>query len=79
MNEDTLFLVLTVARQIDGEYIFIKTEKAYREASMANDLMQRLKLNYTKDGKAIAVNLMTPHGEVPCHCEIGVFEVKIEK
>lgn len=71
--------VLTVARMIDGEYIFIKTERAFKESSKANDLMQVLKSQYTsKEGKTIPVVLMTPHGEVSCHCEIGVFEVNLE-
>ena len=77
--DENIFLVLTVARQIDGEYIFIKTERGFKTQEKADELMQTLKSQYTtSDGKAAPVTLMTPHGEVPCHCEIGVFEVKIE-
>ena len=30
------FAVITVARQIEGEYVAIRTEKAYRKASSAD-------------------------------------------
>ena len=64
---ESVFVVLSIARQIDGEYIFVKSEKAFRTPQKANELLQILKGQYTKDGQLLPVNLMTPHGEVQCH------------
>ena len=75
-----VFAVMTVARQIEGEYVFIKTEKGFAASEKADALMTQLKSQYTTpDGKAAAVNLKTPHGDIPCHCAIGVFELEIEE
>jgi uncharacterized membrane protein len=82
-NEDarrkTIFCVLTVARQIHGEYILIKTERAFTTQEKANELLYVLKAQYTKDGKAVPITVTTEHGEIACHCEIGVFEVDLEE
>lgn len=66
--------VLSVARQIDGEYVFIKTEKAFKAQALAEAYVQQLK---TKFAEAVVLN--TPHGDVPCRCEIGVFELEVEE
>ena len=70
---------MTVARQIHGEYVFIRSNKAFHTEVEANDLLYVLKAQYAKDGKAVPITLTTEHGEVPCHCEIGVFEVDLEE
>lgn len=76
--DEKIFHVIMVARQIDGEYVFIRSEKAFKDSDRANNFMQTLKDQYMKDGKTVPVMLMTPHGDIPCNCEIGIFEVKIE-
>lgn len=75
---DTVFAVITVARQLEGEYVFIKTEKAFRQASKADELLKKLKAQYsTSDGKVIPQLISTPNGNAECFCEVGVFELEL--
>lgn len=76
--ENTVYLILNIARQIDGEYVFVRPERAFVKKEMADELLQLLKSQSLKDGVQIPVNLMTPHGEVQCYMEVGVFEIKVE-
>lgn len=76
---ETVFAVITVARQIDGEYVFIKTERAFRKASKADKLLKELKKMYaTPEGTVKAVKVTTPTGEAECICEVGAFELELE-
>jgi glyoxylate utilization-related uncharacterized protein len=76
---ETVFAVITVARQIEGEYVFIKTEKAFRQASKADELLKKLKAQYaTSDGKIVPQLISTPNGDAECFCEVGAFELEIE-
>jgi len=70
---------MSVARQIHGEWVFVQTQRAFETEEKANDFLYVLKAQYTKDGNAVPVTLKTEHGEVSCHCELGVFEVELEK
>ena len=65
--------VLSLARQIDGEYVFVKTEKAFKQKASAEAFVAQLKKTFNE-----AVVLNTPHGDVPCRCEIGIFELEVE-
>lgn len=74
-----VFAVITVARQVEGEYVFIKTEKAFGSAKKADSLLQKLKSQYTTpDGKVNVVNIATPQGDAECFCEVGAFEIELE-
>jgi hypothetical protein len=73
-----VFAVITVARQVEGEYIFIKTEKAFSSAKKADSLLQSLKSQYSTDGKVNIVNIATPQGDAECFCEVGAFEIELE-
>ena len=76
---ETVFAVITVARQIEGEYVFIKTEKAFRQASKADELLKKLKAQYsTPEGKIIPQKVQTPTGEAECFCEVGAFELELD-
>lgn len=76
----SLYAVITVARQIDGEYVFIKTEKAFKSAKKADDLLRFLKKQYVdEEGKWKPQKVVTPQGEANCQCEVGVFEIEIEE
>ena len=73
-----LFIVLTIARQVDGEYVFVKTEQAFQQAKNADALLKKLKGDYAMpDGKFKPVELTTGQGAAICQCEAGVFEVEI--
>jgi hypothetical protein len=72
-----LFVVITIARQIEGEYVFIKTEKYFKRASDADKLVQHLRGQYTTpEGKIVPQKISTPTGEADCGCTVGAFEVE---
>ncbi len=76
----TIYAVITVARQIDGEYVFIKTEKAFRSAEKADSLLKSLKNQFVdKEGKWKPQVISTSNGEAKCQCEVGVFELEIDE
>lgn len=75
---EKLYVVITVARQIDGEYVFIKTEKAFKSAQKADELLKGLKAQYvTEDGKWKPQVVSTGQGDAACQCEVGVFEIDV--
>lgn len=75
-----LFAVITVARQVEGEYVFIKTEKAFKSAQRADGFLKSLKAQYaTPDGKWKPQQVSTPQGDAVCMCEAGVFEIEVDE
>jgi len=78
IRRQNIFCVTSIARQIDGEYIFLKIEGAYTDAVKANDLMQTLKNNMVKNGKVMPVVLNANNEKIECLMEIGVFETELE-
>lgn len=76
---EKIFAVITVARQVEGEYVFIKTEKAFKSAQKADALLKTLKNQYTTpDGKWRPQQVSTPQGDAVCMCEVGVFEIDVD-
>jgi hypothetical protein len=74
----SIFAIITIARQIGGEYVFIKTEKAYNEPALAEECLVEFKKKiHDASGKPIAVEVSTPNGTAKCYQEAGVFEVEI--
>ena len=74
------FVVMTIARQIDGEYVFVRGEKGFTQASAAEEHMQSLKKQFVdKTGKALPQEVSTAQGAAQCICEVGVFELEIEE
>lgn len=63
--------VITVARQVDGEYCIVKVDKAFDSAKLAGDYASSLATKY-------AETIQTPAGPIKCVCERGVFELEIE-
>ena len=77
---EKIYAVITVGRQVDGEYVFIKTEKAFKSAQKADDLLKSLKSQFvTDDGKWRPQTISTSQGEATCQCEVGVFEIEVEE
>ena len=64
--------VISVARQVDGEYCIVKVDKTFTTAKAAGDYANSLAA--TK----YAETIQTPAGPVKCVCERGVFELEIE-
>ncbi len=67
-----LFAVISVARQVEGEYCVVKVEKAFTKASKADEYAKNLARNYTE-------SIQTASGPIQCVCERGVFEMDIEE
>jgi hypothetical protein len=76
---EKLYAVITVGRQVDGEYVFIKTEKCFKSAQKADALLKSLKGQYvTEDGKWKPQVISTSQGDATCQCEVGVFEIDLD-
>lgn len=74
-----VYAVITVARQVDGEYVFIKTEKAFASAQKADAMLKTLKTQYvTPEGKWKPQLVSTGQGDATCQCEAGVFEIDVD-
>jgi len=67
-----VFAIMSVARQVDGEYVVIKAEKAFLQASKADEYSKGLAKRYTE-------SIATPTGMMACVCERGVFELDVEE
>jgi len=67
-----VFAVLSVARQVEGEYVVVKIEKAFLQASKADEYAKSLARAYTE-------SIPTATGPIQCVCERGVFEVDVEE
>jgi hypothetical protein len=73
-----IYTIIVVARQINGEYIFVRSEQAYVDELQATARLQELKLEFTnKDGTVKSVQLSTPQGNAACYCEVGVHEIEL--
>lgn len=74
-----IYAAITVCRQVDGEYIFIKTEKGFKSAQNADSFVKMLKNQFvTEDGKWKPQVVSTGQGDATCQCEAGIFELEIE-
>jgi hypothetical protein len=65
------FAIISIARQVDGEYCIIKIEKAYKDPNLAESYAKSLSKKY-------AESIQTPNGSIDCVCERGIFEIDIE-
>ena len=75
-----MFVVITVARQIMGEYIAIRTEKGFKDEEKAKAYLAEMKKKVvTPDGEPKVVKVSTPQGDLECMCEVGVFHVETEE
>ena len=78
IHRQNIFCVISIARQIDGEYVFLTVEGAFADPLKADALMQKLKNNMLKDGKVVPIVLHTSNEKIECLREIGVFETELE-
>ena len=65
------FAIISIARQVDGEYCIMKIEKAYKDPNLAEAYAKNLSKRY-------AESIQTPNGPIECVCERGIFEIDIE-
>lgn len=75
-----IYAVISVCRQVEGEYVFIKTNKAFNSAQKADAFLKGLKTQFvTDDGKWKPQMVSTGQGDATCQCEAGVFELEVEE
>jgi len=67
-----VFAIISIARQVDGEYVVVKAEKAFKQASKADEYAKSLAKRYTE-------SIPTPSGPMACICERGVFELDVDE
>jgi hypothetical protein len=65
-----VFAIVSIARQVQGEYVVCKIEKAFTSSSKASEYANSLARQY-------AETIQTPNGPIPCVCERGVFEIDV--
>lgn len=66
-----VWAIITLARQVDGEYVAVRVEKAFTRASKADEFSKNLAKNYTE-------SLQTGSGPIECLCERAVVEIDVE-
>ena len=67
-----VFAIISVARQVQGEYVICKVEKAFTSATKAGEYANSLARQY-------AETIQTPSGPIQCVCERGVFEIDVQE
>jgi len=72
------WVVVTTARQIDGELVLVKLEKGFTEEQKANDLMNQLQKNYITHEGPKEIFITTEYGSVSCYCVASVMNVMID-
>jgi hypothetical protein len=74
----TLFVVITLAHQVEGEIILIKTEKAFTKAGKADELVKKLNNDFRDGDKFKTMKMTTEYGEIDCKCTAGAFDIELE-
>lgn len=75
-----IYAAISVCRQVDGEYVFIKTDKAFKSAQKADSFLKALKGQFaTEEGKWKPQVVSTAQGDATCQCEAGIFELELDE
>jgi len=72
------WIVVTTARQIDGELVLVKLEKGFTAEQKANELMHQLQKNYITHEGPKEIFITTEYGSVSCYCVASVMNVMID-
>lgn len=70
MKKIKTFIVTKLARQVEGDYIFIQVEKACNRLSVIDE--------YMKTPFTPTEIIQTPSGGISCVCERGVIELELD-
>ena len=75
-----IFVVVTIARQVNGEYVCLRVhEKAFKQASQADAVLHNLKKSFVDEmGRARPMKISTQLGDIETMCECGAFEIELE-
>lgn len=68
-----VYVIANVARQINGEFIFVRMEKAFKEENGAKNYLNSVDSSY----KDLVQN--SNGFSVECMCSRGFFEVEVEE
>lgn len=76
---EKVFLVMSVSRQINGDAVFLKPEKAFKSAAKADSFYESLKDSLSEgDGQFKPVKVQTSNGSINCMIELGKFIIEVE-
>ena len=79
IHRQKIFCVLTVARQIEGEWYCFRSEKAFTDSAKADEHAKQLNNKFVQmDGKRMAVKISTEYGDIACSCLASVYEMDLE-
>lgn len=67
----TIYVILSVARQVQGEFLLVKSEKAFSDKNKAEEFYNQLIKKYTEE-------IETPSGKIKCVCERAIFEMEMD-
>jgi hypothetical protein len=75
-----IHVVMTVARQIEGEIVLVRADKAFRDPAKAKSLALELRDKFAdRNGVQKPITLSTHDGQsIDCYCEAGVFDIELE-
>jgi len=66
-----VFVIVTAAKQVDGDFVLHKVEKAFRTATSADEYLRGRARQFREV-------LPTEFGPIECDCERAAFEVEVE-
>jgi hypothetical protein len=67
-----LFAIVTIARQVEGEIVSVRFEKAFDQASKADNYVKALAKSFTE-------TIQVPdYGPIEFFCERGIHELEVE-
>ena len=72
-----IFFVVTIARMVDGDYIAVKFEKAFSQATKADAFMAQGQKVWTET--LMLDDAMGHKVSLDCLCERGVHEIEVEE
>jgi hypothetical protein len=67
-----IYFVVTISRQIEGEMMLVKFEKAYKDIAKAQEYANTLLKAYTE-------KIETPDGVIEFMCQRGIHEIILEE
>lgn len=68
-----IFAIINVARQVDGDMVFVKIEKAFKSNTKADDYIK----SYDKSSTEMIQN--SSGFSVQCSCLKSVYEIDVEE
>ena len=77
IHHKRIFVVLSLARQIDGEFVLNRVESAFKEPKEAEDFAKQLNDKFCPLGKFNPQKLKTEHGDIDCYIIAAAHETEL--